>query len=116
MIRWIHSLPDFEELWTAVEASSNLRDTLLRLTDFVMQPMQIEPVQPIAAQNRKYDIAAIAAVLLLASFGLYSSLNDRIFGIDDYGVVQKVREVISLLHASVTVICVLPAFYFWWIF
>ena len=89
---------------------------MLRLTDLIMQPMQIEPVQPIAAQNRKYDIAAIAAVLLLASFGLYSSLSDRIFGIDDYGVVQKVREVISLPHASVIIICILPAFYFRWIF
>ena len=74
-----------------------------------MQPMQIEPVQP--AQNRKYNLAAVAAVLILASFGLYSSLNDRIFDIGDYGGVQKVRTVISL-HASVIIVCILSAFHF----
>ena len=88
----------------------NLRHSLFRLTNFVMQPMQIEPVQP--AQNRKYNLAAVAAVLILASFGLYSSLNDRIFDIGDYGGVQKVRAVISLPHASVIIVCILSAFHF----
>ena len=94
-----------DRIW---ESEPNLFDNLRHT--FVMQPMQIEPVQP--AQNRKYNLAAVAAVLILASFGLYSSLNDRIFDIGDYGGVQKVRAVISLPHASVIIVCILSAFHF----
>ena len=90
-----------------VAESHNIQSTLPSTFN---KYIQIEPVQP--AQNRKYNLAAVAAVLILASFGLYSSLNDRIFDIGDYGGVQKVRPVISLPHASVIIVCILSAFHF----